>query len=488
MSDITNHLSQLIKKKASARDQELKKRAGISQDLDNADDGTQPAATGERAAENKAEAGKSTAASADGGARPSTPNASVTKNTEGSSAGSASQGATGAMLEPVKEADNGKEKPENKVAGAAGLLQEAQAVAAELRKVAAELASPTPATEDKAEEAPAEKNAGDKGEAKPELDKLGQYLVTIARNSGNEQLNKVAAGMDDAALADAATEEMLAGLESGEIDETTAGEILQDASEYGAIGEEDLAGADDAAVEEIAAAAAAGELSPEEAEALLAELLEAGLITEEDLAAAQAELGVGMEAPIDQPTPEDMQAAEQLAGPEVAEAIADPGLEGEPSMDPKLAYLLEVGPGHPEYMRKLAMLYPDIMKAGADDFDKLAEDLVKEGEPNEPPAVEDANKNEAQPATNAGADADGAEGGPASVTALSDDVEVETPESDIEKEAMAEVAKELDLSVEEASELMSVKVASFESDKDRLKHKYRSALLSKAASIKAQKG
>ena len=513
MSDIKQHLSELIRKRASARDAELDKRAGISEDLDGADDGTQAATTGERAAENKAESAKHTAAASDGGAKSNELNASVSKNTEGSSAGDANKGSTGAVMAPVKDADNGAEKPENKVAH---LLAEAKSVAQALRKVASELSDDKPAP------------AQTKKAAASGLDKMGQYLVAAARNSGNDRLNKVAAEMDDAALADAAGDEMLAGLESGEIDETTAEQILQEAAEYGAVTDDDVGEADEAALEEVAmaaesgelseeeaaavldelasagmiedqdlegadelvaeelaAAAESGQLSEEEAEAALAELLDAGAIDEGELEAAAAELGEVEDQPVGDPTIDDIAAAEELAGPEVADAVAGTGSDEEASDEEKLAFLLEVGPGHPDYLKKLAYIYPDAVEAGADDFDKLAQDLLsKKAEPDDPPAPEAANKNEAQPKTNAGAADKGGKGGTAAGTDLSSSIKVEGPTSDIEKAALAKAASDLGLSEEEAQHLLNVKVAM--SDEEALTHKFRSALLAKAAGVKAQ--
>lgn len=494
-NSIQEHLANMIKRAGASPDKgeaQGDKTAGdVSAKIDSADDGTSPATTGERAAENKRDAAEYTTATVDGGAKTNPANASVSDSTDGATAGTDQRGGKGADMEPVKDADNGKEKPENKIAAIRELIEDARTFAGELRKQAGmiiiekrkgaddEEAEKEEDKEDdyKEDDKGDDKTAADKGGDEPKLDKLGQYLVHLARNSNDANLRKTAADMDDAALADAATEEMMHGLESGEIDDQMAGDILADAEEFGAVGDEDLEAAGSAAAEELIAAIESGQLSEEDAAVILDELMQSGAVTEEDLTAADQLMEAGLEgdmpvddAPVGEPTAEDIAAAEELAGEDVAGALTDAGV------DEKVARLVATGPSDKGYVQKLASVYGDYVDAGRKAFHKLAEDLLADKT-----ADSHGQSLAAQPATNEKATNKG--GNPAGVTGLTDSVAKQEGEATekMASEALSEVMEELGLSDEDLHALEGTKVASSEDPKERLKDEFRVHLLAKAA-------
>lgn len=112
----------------------------------------------------------------------------------------------------------------------------------------------------------------------------------------------------------------------------------------------------EAAADSLAAQIEAGEIGEEEAAAILEEAMASGAVTEEDIAEA-AEMMGGM--------PED-----DMVGAKLAAA--------------------DIDPDHPEYLRKLASLYPAEIQAGYAFAMKLAQELVDELPPEEGmPPVED---------------------------------------------------------------------------------------------------
>jgi hypothetical protein len=210
MANIIDQLDSLIKSAQDAKVGSLKKTAGVSADLDNIPDGTKPASTGTQAAANVSAANEMYPAdTVDTGAKDNAVGGSVEASTEGAAAASINgqEGADGAELDVTKEADNGTEKVENKIASA-------RAFALELRKVAEARVSP-----------------------------LDRFLIEAAKSSAHPLIKQAMEAMDDEATADASADVLMEALQSGEIGEDEAAQILQEALQSGAITEEDLQGA-----------------------------------------------------------------------------------------------------------------------------------------------------------------------------------------------------------------------------------------------------
>jgi hypothetical protein len=309
--NILADLNALVKRASASKAEDLAKAEkstktaeSVSQKLDSMSGGTSPATTGAQAASNMSIQKETyTAPAVDNAAKDSVPGASLTENTEGATAASVNgqEGDQGGMMEPKKEADNGTEKPENKIAAV-------KEMADGLRKAAEALLSP-----------------------------LDRFLVKAAKASEAAKKNpsiKTAMDMaDDGAMADAAGDVLLQQLESGEISEEEAAQILQEA-------------------------------------------VQSGAITEEDLQEASASEGAPAEAPAaggDGNGDEGVLAAGAPVAPEGEEVVEDAELEE------KLA-AAEIGPDHEKYLEKLATLYPDVVHAGYAFGLKLAEDLAAEAE------------------------------------------------------------------------------------------------------------
>lgn len=331
-NNILDHLDGLIKRASAKKQEELQKEAegGISAKLDNAEDGTVPAATGEQASSQVSEQNKTYADNmVDTGGKDNQAGESVSASTDGATAVSPSgqDGTDGAELAKggVGEADNGPEdtdSPDNSgfESGAfKGAAAEARKLASELRKTAEELLSP-----------------------------LDRFLVKSARATDDEAIRKVAMEMPDDELAGSAADTLMEQIQSGQLTDEEAAQILQEAVDAGAISEEDIAGA---------AAAMGGEMGG--GEEMMAE-----------------------EAPL-------------------------PGGGKEELMAAKLA-AADIGPDDSRYTEKLAHFYPAEVAAGYNFAMKLAEEMA--GETEEEEETEEEGEGKEKPKVEIEVESEGEEG------------------------------------------------------------------------------
>ena len=325
-------LDAFVAKARAVKTAALKEAAGpTSSALDSAEDGTKPAATGAQAAANKSDAGDYTAAMADGGAKTNPVGGSVANSTDNATAVSTSgqEGAKGADLEVVKDADNGKEQSQNKVDGkgdATGSFKAAadlKAFADELRKAASALLTP-----------------------------LDHFLVKAARAIEEPELKKVAQEMSEDDLAGNASDALMEQIQSGQLSDDDAAAILEEALQSGAISEEDIAQAAQMLEGQ------GGEGAPEGAEGMDGG---AGLPPE---AAAGMDAAAATEVP---PSPE----VDPATAPEAKMAAA-----GNTTVE--AMKLASVTPDSPKYVEKLVQIFPTDIQAGYDFGIKLAEELLKE--------------------------------------------------------------------------------------------------------------
>lgn len=365
-NNILADLDTLVKR-ASAQKTQAIKEASTSAKLDSAEDGTSPATTGEMAADQvRAQKEQYAEPSADVGGEDNSAGESVEQSTDEATAVSTDgqEGTKGGDLAApgISDADNGPEdtdSPDNNGFNSGAFKSaaaEARKHAKELRKAASALLSP-----------------------------LDHFLIKSARATNNEKLKKQAMEMDDAELADAASDTLAAQLETGEIGD-------------------------------------------EEAVAILEEALASGAITEEDIAMATEAMGV--------PAEDEM-------------------------MEAKIA-AADIDPDHPEYLRKLASLYPAEIQAGYAFAVKLAEELrdqyEEEEEAPEEAAIEGAVAPEAAlPPEEAAPVVDDAVGGEISDEAdvmgsLEEELATTNPD---EEAAMGAVGDELGLDEAALAELMA---------------------------------
>ncbi len=372
-TNILADLNALVKRASASKaadlaavDKGTKTAESVSGKLDAMTGGTSPATTGAQAASNMSIQKETYAAPAvDNGAKDSVPGASLTESTPGAVAASVTgqEGPQGGLMEPKKDADNHEEKPENKIAAV-------KQMADGLRKAAEALLTP-----------------------------MDKFLIKAAKASKAAQENpKIKQAMDmadDGATADAAGDVLLKQLESGEISDEEAAQILQEAVASGAITEEDIQNA-----------GAGAEAAPADDAAMTAP--------------GAGGDGNGAEGAL----------TGAPAMPEGAPADAGAAMAGMPDeqLEQKLASA-EIGPDHAGYIEKLASLYPDIVHAGYAFGLKLAEDLAAEAE--------------AQPAAPAMAEAPAAGGAMPQMS----------PED--EKAALLAVAQELGMTPEQAAEIIA---------------------------------
>lgn len=443
--NLMSELDAMVKRAAAAKAEVLSKKASIG---DEADDKTKPAATGEQAAANKAALkDQQIAVTVDTGATPNKANASVENHiSDGAAAVQADGqgGATGGVLaakstEPLTSAD---------------AMKTARALVAELRKAAAEGTGVTTA----AEQAAAIGDGGAKvapGGAKAEPKaKVAPLTVSGAK-----------------AETDAPVGSKTAGIRSFLAKAALANPQVKVAAEEQGMGEEQVG---DAAGENLLQQLESGQVSDEEATQILEEALQSGAITEEEIAEAmQGHPEAGGEAPVEG-APVDPAAAGAEAPIDPAmlaaaggEAPVDPAMleaAGAP-MDPtKLAHAkiaaAGIGPDDKRYMSKIAALYGNFADAGYALAVKLAEELTevgesKEHEKDETPAEEKAEH----------------EG---------DGLSASTPE---EKAALKQAQSELGLSDTDLKALVDAPAPKTASAAD----KYRAAILNKVAALKAAK-
>lgn len=178
--------------------------------------------------------------------------------------------------------------------------------------------------------------------AEDSISPLGRFLANAVRNAPDAKLAKQAQEMPMDDLAGTVEDDLMARIEAGEIDEEEAMAILAEAVASGAVSEEDLA----AAAAEMEAAGAAG---------------------------APAPAGDMPPAPMD-----------ETAGDPLAE-----------DMQAKLASA-DIGPDHPDYLKKLAAEQQDSFYAGASFFEQLLKKAqeVAAAEEELPVPVEDADMGE----------------------------------------------------------------------------------------------
>ena len=398
---INADLDRLIKRASEVKTAGLKQADSISAKLDAADDGTSPLSTGAQAADNKSKSGDLSATNPDSGAKANTVGGSVENSTDGATAAAVSgnEGGQGAELSIKGEADNGEEKAQNKVAAM-------RAHAAALHKAAAALLTP-----------------------------LDHHLVKAARASEDAQVKTAAEGMPEDDLADAASDQLMEQLATGQIDDEAAKQILEEALQAGALTPEEIQQAQELA--EQASAGAEQEGAPE---------VDAG-----------APVEAPVEAPIEAPVDAEMQA--------------------------KLA-AADIGPDHPEYIAKLDALHGADQDAGQAYFAKVAAFLIKqaaeEKEEEEKEEKAEGAEHEAKEAP-AAEGAEHAEGAPAVLDAMAG--ANLAPVSPEEKQALEAVKAELGLTDEQLAELQATpmpvmdKVAA-------AKASYRAAIMAKVAALK----
>jgi hypothetical protein len=407
---INADLDRLIKRASEVKTAGLKQAASISAKLDSADDGTSSLTTGEQASKNKAESADLSATSPDGGAKANAVGKSVENSTENATAAAVSgnEGAKGAELSIKGEADNGEEKAQNKVAA---LRAQAEA----LHKAAAALLTP-----------------------------FDHYLVKAARASEDKQVKTAAEAMPEDDLADAASDQLMEQLATGQIDDAAAAQILEEALQAGA-------------------------LTPEEVQqaSALAEQASAG-------AASEAPVEAGAEAPVEAPVAEEAPVDGEMAA--------------------KLA-AAEVGPEHPEYIAKLDALHKADQDAGAAYFAKVAAFLIKQAEgeeeekeekeetPAEEKKEEKAEAKEEAPAAPAaeGAPAPATEEAPAVIDAMAG--ANLAPASPEEQQALEAIKAELGLTDEQLAQLQAQPMPQMDKVA-AAKAAYRAAIMSKVAALK----
>ena len=308
---ILDDLDKLIKRASAEKQASLKQADGISAKLDNADDGTSPASTGAQAAANMS-------ASKEQYADPSN-DVGAEDNRPGESVSASTDKAT-AVSTDGQEGTKGGELAKGGIGEADNGSEDTDSPEnngfnSGSLKSAAEVA----------------RNAAKelRKQASAMLSPFDQFLVKAARASTDPELKKTAQEMDDMALADASAQ----GLE------------------------EQLA---------------SGSIGDEEATAILEEAIQSGALTEEEVMAA-------------------MQATQGGAGPEAGGMPPDmaggaaPDMGGEPApemaggappdmLEAKLA-AADIGPDHPEYLKKIASFYPSEIQQGYAFAMKLAEEM-----------------------------------------------------------------------------------------------------------------
>ncbi len=288
---------------------------------DGVEDGTSKPSTGEQMAKNKEEAGKHTEAKVDGGAKANPVGGSLEASTEGATAVSASgdKGGEGADLAVKNDAPNG---PEGGIKSAS--IKE---LSDALRKVAAQVTAVEKTADAKGSEV-----SGDTKQATAQSS-LDYFLVKCAR-SLSQVKSAAEGGMDDAGLADHASDQLLQALQSGEI------------------GEED-------------------------AEKMLTEMAQQGAITEQDLIEAMQAMHGGQGGQAAPAAPEAAPVAPEaapVAAPADVAPVADPGIS-DPGLEAKLA-AAHIDADHPQYLEKLSSFYSAELDAGYAYCMKVAEAIM----------------------------------------------------------------------------------------------------------------
>jgi hypothetical protein len=410
--NIAADLQKLLKRASESKTELVKKAedSGPATAAEGAVGKTESPTSGTQLAGTMAEAkATQTAAAVDNGAKTNPVGGSVANSTEGAAAssvngqsGAKAPGEMGSTVDkttvnadvmgaPAPNSDSGSFK--------SARAESIRAIAASLHKAAAELLSP-----------------------------MDKFLAKAARANPNPQIKKAAEGMDDKALADASAGSIDDQIQSGQIDDATAAQILQEALAEGAITKEELM----AAAQELQGGDAGG--------------------------AAGGDAGGAPGG--DAPSGDDTAAADPAAmaggdagGEPAPDAAADNGSDPM-AMDPNAAAkvaMAHIDSNHPDYVQKLARAYPQAMQQGFELFQVCHSDLVKQA----------ASATAEAPKT-------------VKVAEASDIV----ANSDEEKTALAAAAGQLGLSSEQLGALVSAKTPAM--DKTAA---YRAQLLTKIAAL-----
>lgn len=459
--NILSDLDRMITKVAAEKQAALKQASPG----DDVEDGTKKPETGAQMASNKSEAGKHTAAKVDGGAKTNPSNASVEMSTDGSTAVATDgqSGTKGADLEVKHQAANG---PEGGIKGDDKKTAAAPSLIDELRKAAAaeESAAAPTKTEKTAVSASAgnepngamsllNKVLGKTASAQQQLTPFECFLVKAARAN----LKQAADGMSDQQVAGDTSDKLLQALQSGSVSEEDAEKMLTEAVQSGAITEQDLM----QAMQQLQGQgggdpAGAGAGTPPA-----------------DAGAGGAPMGAGPGPSAGPGAGGDPAAGAAMgamgSGPDQA-AAADP-MGG---MGAKMA-AADVGPEHPEYIKKLAALYRSDMEAGYEFAVKLAEELSgddgdddkgkdsqpadKSGDAGKPQETPSPAQAPAAPPAAPGADAGmGAGAMGAGPGAMGDPGAAVHPKSEEEKQALLQVLAEMGIKPEDLQQLLAAPV------------------------------
>lgn len=323
--NLMSELDAMVKRAAAAKAEVLAKKASIG---DNVDDKTKPATTGEQAAANLAANKTRVEGTVDNGAKPNKADGSVQNHvSDGAAAASpdGSGGATGGVLAATKV--------EPLTSGDA--MKTARDLADALRKEAIKIEAPhiEPGGKALGSVVPKAANPVEGGakadDIKPVASKktagIRAFLAKAALANENVKTAAAAEGLTDEQVGDAAGDNLLQQLESGQVSDEEATKILEEALASGAISEEDIAEALQGHP------ALSGEQDP------------AAAAVQPDPAAAAA-------APVD---------PAQLEQAKVASA--------------------HIGPEDSRYIQKLASLYAQQRELGYAVAVKLAAELTEEG-------------------------------------------------------------------------------------------------------------
>jgi len=484
--NLLDELDGLIKRAGAKKAEELEKaeqeeQAGngeektageTSRKMDNEDDNTTAATTGEQAAANKRDnRDHYSAGSTDKGAETNPSGEAVDMSSDMADAVD-SDGQEGPEPGHVAEGGVGSEGPQgpgeetdvpNKAgwdSGAfAGVKKRASELSEELRKIARGYKHKGKDGDyegDYEEGSKGKKhNPGYHKKGSSELNPLQEFLVKSARVSEDPQVKAAADAVeDDAALAGAASDAIMQGIEAGEIGDEEAAQILEEAVQAGAVSEEELAEA--AEMVQAATAEGGGEMA----------------------GAGEADLG-----------------GAEMAGGEMAGGAMD--YEALP--EEKLAFA-EVGPESEHYVKKLASLYPDEMNAGyafglklAQELSELAEketgdegDYEEKEEREEKGDYEEGNgedENGGEEAPPADAVPPPAEAAPPAAPEEVAPIGAEdyAPQSPEEEQALQAVQEELGLDDAALAQIMAAPVPGELDKVASAKSKYRSLILNKVA-------
>jgi hypothetical protein len=239
---IIKDLDSLIKSAAEIKSAGLK-TAAPADPLDKGN-GTQAVVTGAQYNKNVEEAGKHTAAKVDGGAEANKANASLEASTEGATAVATDgqSGAKGADLEVKKDADNGTVSQSELSKTSAALdkcasewLGYAKGVSEGLVKAAAELP-----VDDAAAKA-VTKLAGILGKSDSQAKVAASDLTAFDRLLAKKAQEAGLGGEEVVGQAQAGAGDLMQRLQSGQVTEEEAAQILTEAAQSGALSEQDLA-------------------------------------------------------------------------------------------------------------------------------------------------------------------------------------------------------------------------------------------------------